>query len=140
VPVATSRLDFDATPFRLEFPYGHPACFVCGTCKRERVRAHRAAGRFVAFVGDGESDRYAAWHADLVFAKHRLAELCRAEGWPYRAWQRFADVGREIAASLTRGEVPRTRGELDRVRAAGPDRGFICGPEAWGEGRTAPGR
>ena len=27
----------------VSFPYGHPACFVCGTCKRERVRLHRDA-------------------------------------------------------------------------------------------------
>lgn len=140
VPVATSRLDFDATPFRLEFPYGHPACFVCGTCKRERVRAHQAAGRFVVFVGDGESDRYAAWHADLVFAKMRLAEVCRSEGWSWRPWERFSDVARSLAAGLESGDVPATRDDLARVRAHPPSRpGFVCGPEAWGEGREAPG-
>lgn len=147
VPVATSRLDFEATPFRLDFPYGHPACFVCGTCKRERVRAHQAAGRFVVFVGDGESDRYAAWHADLVFAKLRLAEVCRAEGWVWRPWERFSDVSGEIGDGLKSGELPATIDDLARVRArpshasrashASRD-GFICGPEAWGEGRVAP--
>ncbi len=142
VPVATSRLDFDATPFRLEFPYGHPACFVCGTCKRERVRAHQAAGQFVVFVGDGESDRYAAWHADLVFAKLRLAEVCRAEGWAWRPWERFSDIARDIGVGLDSGDVPATRDDLARVRALGPRASrtaFICGPEAWGEGRVAPG-
>ena len=54
------------------FPYGHPACFVCGTCKRERVRVHGAGGRVVVFVGDGQSDRYAAHHADVVWAKKAL--------------------------------------------------------------------
>ncbi len=59
----------------LTFPYGHPACFVCGTCKRERVRAHEADGRVVVFIGDGSSDRYAAHHADIVWAKDRLLAL-----------------------------------------------------------------
>ena len=32
------------------FPFGHPGCHVCGTCKRERIRLHQAAGRAVVFV------------------------------------------------------------------------------------------
>ena len=44
----------------MSFPFGHPSCFVCGTCKRERVRLHQAAGRVVVFIGDGTSDRYGA--------------------------------------------------------------------------------
>ena len=139
LPVATSRLDFSARPFRLDFPYGHPACFVCGTCKRERVRAHSAAGRFVAFVGDGESDRWAAWQADLVFAKDRLADVCRAEGWAFREWADFADVGRALREALEIGGVPRTSDELAELRARHAAPVFICGPEAWGEGRTSPG-
>jgi 2-hydroxy-3-keto-5-methylthiopentenyl-1-phosphate phosphatase len=139
LPVATSRLDFSARPFRLEFPFGHPACFVCGTCKRERVRAHQEAGRFVAFVGDGDSDRYGAWQADLVFAKDRLARLCEAEGWPYLRWERFADVGDAIDHALRDGTVPRTVERLRRLRGAGPTKRFICGPEVWGGGRTSPG-
>ena len=137
VPVATSRLDFSARPFRLDFPYGHPSCFVCGTCKRERVLAHRAAGRFVAFVGDGESDRWAAWYADLVFGKDRLAGVCRAEGWAYLEWADFADVGRALRDALTTGDVPRTSSELALLRVAAEPRPYICGPEAWGEGRVA---
>ena len=139
LPVATAAMDFEAVPFRLGFPFGHPACFVCGTCKRERVRAHQEAGRFVVFVGDGDSDRYGAWQADLVFAKHRLARLCEAEGWPYRTWERFADVGGALDRALQDGTVPETREDLRRLRAAGRPKHFICGPEAWGEGRVAPG-
>ncbi len=139
VPVATAAMDFEAVPFQLEFPFGHPACFVCGTCKRERVRAHQEAGRFVVFVGDGESDRYGAWQADLVFAKRRLARLCETEGWPYRPWERFADVDASLERALRDGTVPRSREELHRLRAAGRSKRFICGPEAWGEGRVAPG-
>jgi hypothetical protein len=42
LPVATNDNDVDGDG-RLTFPYGHPACFVCGTCKRERVRPRGGA-------------------------------------------------------------------------------------------------
>ena len=140
VPVATARMDFDTRPFRLDFPYGHPSCLVCGTCKRGRVLAHRSAGRFVAFVGDGESDRWAAWYADLVFGKDRLADVCRAGGWAFREWTDFTDVGRQVRALIEEGGIPRTTGELAALRSSRSDREPICGPEVWGEGRVAPVR
>mgnify|MGYP003294992178 CR=1 FL=1 len=80
----------------MSFPFGHPSCFVCGTCKRERVRLHQASGRVVVFIGDGSSDRYAAAHADVVFAKGSLARICTAEGWPFTSWESFADVATRV--------------------------------------------
>src|SRR4029078_13328075 len=69
VPVITARTQFAGRGATIAFPNGHPSCFVCGTCKRNRVLAHQAAGRAVVFVGDGESDRYAAGYSDIVWAK-----------------------------------------------------------------------
>jgi 2-hydroxy-3-keto-5-methylthiopentenyl-1-phosphate phosphatase len=125
----------------MSFPFGHPTCFVCGTCKRERVRLHQAAGRVVVFIGDGTSDRYAAAHADMVFAKDSLARICSAEGWPFVAWQSFADVLAEIERCFADGRLPTDPEDLSDWRATyshGP-RPFICGPEVWGPGRTTPG-
>ncbi|MGC8633166.1 MAG: HAD-IB family phosphatase [Candidatus Limnocylindrales bacterium] len=139
LPIATAEMHLDEVPMRIAFPYGHPACFVCGTCKRQRVLAHREAGRFVILVGDGESDRYAAWHADLTFAKGGLARLCEEAGWPYRPWQRFADVAVALADGLGEGRIPGTLDALERLRSTQPSRGYVCGPEAWGPGREAPG-
>ena len=125
----------------MSFPFGHPSCFVCGTCKRERVRLHQAAGRVVVFIGDGTSDRFAAAHADLVFAKGSLARICDAAGWPYIGWSTFAEVRAEVERAFADGRLPPDAGDLDRWRAEeshGP-RPFICGPEVWGPGRTTPG-
>lgn len=125
----------------LSFPFGHPACFVCGTCKRERVRLHQAAGRVVVFVGDGTSDRFGAAHADLVFAKEGLERICRAEGWPYLGWDSFVDVSTEVKRAFADGRLPASAEDLPAWRASfsrGP-RPFICGPEVWGPGRTTPG-
>lgn len=139
VPVATNenRLDGGAG---MSFPFGHPSCFVCGTCKRERVRLHQAVGRVVVFVGDGTSDRFAAAHADMILAKESLARICEKEGWPYIGWRDFQDVRAEVDRAFDDGRLPSTPEGMADWRAAharGP-RAFICGPEVWGPGRTRP--
>jgi 2-hydroxy-3-keto-5-methylthiopentenyl-1-phosphate phosphatase len=139
LPIATNETDVDGTG-RLTFPYGHPACFVCGTCKRERVRAHEADGRVVIFIGDGPSDRYAAHHADVVWAKDSLLRWGEATGRDFLAWDRFAEIESWFVEALAVGRLPAAPADLPAWRATHrplcPD--FICGPEAWGEGRRVP--
>lgn len=139
LPIATNE-NAVAGAAGVSFPYGHPDCFVCGTCKRERVRAHEAGGRVVVFVGDGQSDRYAAHHADVVFAKAALLEWGRATGRDFLPWERFADIEAWFRAALADGRLPARADNLAAWRATHrplrPD--FICGPEAWGPGRTVP--
>ena len=141
LPVATNSNRVEDGGDGMSFPFGHPACFVCGTCKRERVRLHQAAQRVVVFIGDGTSDRYAANHADVIFAKDSLARICAAEGWPYTDWQDFADVTTEVEAAFGDGRLPSSPDDLRRWRAthARAPRDFICGPEVWGAGRSRPG-
>ena len=93
---------------RSPFPNGNPQCFVCGTCKRNRVLAHQAAGRRVVFIGDGESDRYAAGYADVVFAKHSLERFCLERGWPFQRWTAFSEIHRWLDGQLGRSpRIPR---------------------------------
>jgi 2-hydroxy-3-keto-5-methylthiopentenyl-1-phosphate phosphatase len=130
LPVATSRMSWSTGRPRIEFPYGHPTCLVCGTCKRGRVLAYQARGFHVAFVGDGLTDRYAAAHADTVIAKDDLVDVCEATGIDYVPWRTFADVGTWLEGMLA-----------DPARIAPPrDRSFICGPEVWGPGVSVPPR
>jgi 2,3-diketo-5-methylthio-1-phosphopentane phosphatase len=146
LPVATNRAELGSGGAGVSFPYGHPACLVCGTCKRERVRRHRAAGRAVVFVGDGPSDRYAAHHADVIFAKRSLAGWCEVENIPYEPWERLADVAEWLELALLDGRLPATVEAYPEWAAdtRAEVESFICGPELWGEGRTvadrAPGR
>ncbi len=126
--IATARMTWSDAGPDLEFPFGHPACFVCGTCKRERVLHYQARGCHVAFVGDGLSDRYAAVHADTVVAKDHLVGICEQAGMPYVPWRTFDDV----TAWLDR--VAADPGSL----AAPRKRPYVCGPEVWGPGRTVP--
>ncbi len=129
VPIASGATEFGPGGPRLTFPHGNPACGVCGTCKRNRVLAHQAAGRRVAFVGDGESDRYAAGYADEVFAKDGLVDICREGGLAYRTWATFDDVRRWLDEQLAAFGA-------DPAALPGPrPRPLFCGPEAWGPDR-----
>ena len=132
LPVVTANTMFSGRSARIHFPNGHPTCLVCGTCKRERVRAHQAAGRAVVFIGDGESDRYAAGYADVVWAKRALVKICVEAGWPFRRWTEFVEIDAWLERTLEAWRsVPSS--------LAGPRaRPFFCGPEVWGEGLIDP--
>ena len=73
----------------MSFPNGHGICLGCGTCK---MRAVLEAAGPVAFVGEGDSDRFGALYADLVFAKDALVDWCRWDGVPFVPWKDFDDV------------------------------------------------
>ena len=132
LPVITARTTFANGAAAIAFPNGHPACFVCGTCKRARVLAHQAAGRAVAFVGDGESDRYVAGYADVVFAKRSLVQLCLDRGWPFRRWTEFGEIEAWLASTLDAWRADPASLPIPSGRP------FFCGPEAWGEGLWDP--
>jgi 2-hydroxy-3-keto-5-methylthiopentenyl-1-phosphate phosphatase len=90
--VVTNELAFDDGPPRLSNPNGHAECIGCGTCKM--LAAQRLRERFgpVAFVGDGQSDRYGALYSDVVFAKDSLVAICEQDGVSYVPWSTFDDV------------------------------------------------
>ena len=132
IPVSTNLTVFGGVHPRLEFPNGHPDCFVCGTCKRQRVLAYQESGRAVVFVGDGESDRYAVSYAAIVFAKHRLIDFCRDQGLPFTQWQDFSEIEAWLEGTVSRWRE-------DQSALPGPvARPFTCGPEVWGRGRDRP--
>lgn len=134
VPVVTAQTIFDGSRARMAFPNGNPDCLVCGTCKRQRVLAHQAAGRTVVFIGDGESDRYAAAYSDVIFAKQDLISLCGKEGWPFIEWHDFAEIQDWLESSVAAWVA-----DPSAIPAHAP-KPFICGPEVWGSGRTDPPR
>jgi 2,3-diketo-5-methylthio-1-phosphopentane phosphatase len=134
LPVVSARTTFAGGRATIEFPNGHPLCHVCGTCKRTRVLAHQAAGRAVVFIGDGESDRYAAGYADVVFAKRALVPICLANRWPFRRWAEFSEIHAWLDETLDARRRDPNAPSLPRPTA----RPFYCGPEVWGEDRTDP--
>ncbi len=132
LPVVTALTTFEGRRATIAFPNGHPTCLVCGTCKRNRVLAHQAAGRAVVFIGDGESDRYAAGYADVVWAKRSLVRICIEAGWSFARWTEFREIDAWLEGVLAAWHT-------DPATLAGPAaHPFFCGPEVWGEGRVDP--
>jgi 2-hydroxy-3-keto-5-methylthiopentenyl-1-phosphate phosphatase len=132
IPVVTAETSFGPGGASIAFPNGDPDCYVCGTCKRNRVLAHQAAGRAVVFIGDGESDRYAAAYADTVFAKHSLVRLCVENEWPFERWTEFSEIQSWLERRLS--AVAAAPASLPAPRARPP----FCGAEVWGPGRFDP--
>ncbi len=73
-------------------PHAHQSCPVCGNCKASHVIRLQEEGYRVIYVGDGINDRFGAAHADGIFARDRLAEVCTAAGLPFKPWDDFHDL------------------------------------------------
>jgi GNAT superfamily N-acetyltransferase len=70
----------------------------------------------VAFVGEGQSDRYGALYSDPVFAKDALVAICEQDGVPYRPGDASTTCG---AALETADAIPGPVGP-NAVRDGGP--------------------
>ncbi len=101
--VVTNELILDGGAPSLRHPNRHPECVGCGTCKM--LAAQRLRERYgpVAFVGEGQSDRYGALYSDVVFAKDALVEICEQDGVPCLRWETFDDVRDALE---TAGDLP----------------------------------
>lgn len=97
LPVFANDIRRDEDGWHLEHPHGHARCRGCGTCKKTIVLDFRARFGLVAFIGDGESDRYAVHYADRVFAKGRLLEICARDQIAHAEWSTFHDVRTRLA-------------------------------------------
>ena len=137
LPIVTARTTFQGRRASIAYPNGNERCLVCGTCKRDRVLAQRAAGRRVVFIGDGESDRYAAGYSDVVFAKRSLVRICLEAGWPFERWTEFREIDAWLTTTIAAWRADPT--SLAPLPAGTPPpRGFFCGEQVWGEGRIDP--
>jgi 2-hydroxy-3-keto-5-methylthiopentenyl-1-phosphate phosphatase len=77
---------------KLWHPHAHPECVGCGTCKMLAALSLRRAHGPVAFIGEGQSDRFGALYSDVVFAKDALPAICERDGVPFFPWESFDDV------------------------------------------------
>lgn len=88
----SNRLSFiDGGPV-LNFDNQHPDCIQCANCKKFVMDEKRKDAGYVIYIGNGLSDRCAAEHADLVFAKDSLLEHCKAKGVSHVAYQDFGEI------------------------------------------------
>ena len=99
-----NRLWYEHGAWRIAPGYPDPSC-TCGTgvCKRARIEELRAThpDTRIAHIGDGRvSDLCAALAADVVFAKHTLAEELADRGVPFEPYSDLRDVVRALGRML----------------------------------------
>src|SRR4029450_4532677 len=85
-----------------------------------------------AFVREGDSARFGALYADVVFAKDALVDWCRRDGVPFVPWSDFDDVRARLPPARGRAAPPAARPARSRripAPGGGPsDRGTARGP------------
>jgi 2,3-diketo-5-methylthio-1-phosphopentane phosphatase len=111
VPVLANHLEWrGGDRWRLGFPYAVADCRShAGHCKCIALTQTSYAMRML--IGDGRSDFCAAESADLVLAKAKLAEHCRAARLPYIPFADFAEAQTLLAEWI---ETPHRRPRLPR--------------------------
>lgn len=86
--------------WKISCPYQHPGCSQCGVCKLDLMQAQLPAGYLSIYIGDGCSDLCAGEHADIVFAKDKLAHLCQERKISYHPYRDFAGIRRKLPPLL----------------------------------------
>jgi 2,3-diketo-5-methylthio-1-phosphopentane phosphatase len=103
------------------YPYGAEGCDRCACCKRNVLLSLAGEEDIIGFIGEGYSDRCAAQHADIVFAKDDLQKFCQQENISYYLYQDFFDVQARLDTLLSRKKLRKRRSaELKRREA------FVC--------------
>jgi 2-hydroxy-3-keto-5-methylthiopentenyl-1-phosphate phosphatase len=85
---------------RLDHPFGHSTCRLCGICKAQLALQLKDPGTQTVFIGDGSTDKFAAEVADIVFARRRLKDYCAASGIPFYPFEEFGPVTAQLARWL----------------------------------------
>lgn len=84
----------------VEYPYVDRSCRDCGHCKAPYIRAYILKGYFTIYIGDSVTDRCPARVADLVFAKHHLAEYCNHNHIKYVPYSTFRDIKTYLSENI----------------------------------------
>jgi 2,3-diketo-5-methylthio-1-phosphopentane phosphatase len=82
----------DSGKMALRFGNQNLECVQCANCKKFVMDEKRKEADFVIYIGNGLSDRCAAEHADLVFAKDSLLNHCEKAGIDYVSYKSFDDI------------------------------------------------
>ena len=93
VQIVSAHVEPKGRRWQASFPSA-PCAHGCGTCKPATMDRLKPPGAPIVFVGDGLSDRHAAGHADVVFAKDRLAAFCEQQTIAYTSYDTLATVAR----------------------------------------------
>lgn len=94
--------DHQRPAFEVVFPDAAEGCScLTAACKRNIVLSQTPAESRIIYIGDGVSDYCPAEHADVIFAKDRLAAYCNAHRLPHYPFRTLDDVTRQLGKILS---------------------------------------
>ena len=100
------------------FPYEHENCRTSANCKRNHIINLSADEDYTVYVGDGNSDRFAAQFCDFIFAKDGLLKFCEMERISFFPFKDFDDVVERLESlKLKKRLKKRHQAELKRKNA-----------------------
>jgi len=104
---------------RVAFPDAVEGCAcLTAACKRNIVLSNTPPNGRIIYIGDGISDHCPAEHADVIFARDRLAAYCNAQRLPHYPFRALNDVVRRLRAILSRARLrERHQAAMKRKRA-----------------------
>ncbi len=84
-------------------------------CKRNHIINNSSDEEYTVFIGDGNSDKYAAQFCDFIFAKSDLLKYCERERISYFPFENFNDVKHIITNLISKKRLKkRHQAELKR--------------------------
>lgn len=103
----------------VRFPHATEGCSCpSAVCKRNVLLGLAHPDARIIYIGDGISDCCPAEHADIIFAKGKLAAFCNANRLPHYPFRNLAEVVAQIAKLLARRRLrPRHQAALKRKSA-----------------------
>lgn len=80
-------------------------CRMTASCKRNAMLTACDDETVIIFIGDGASDFCCAQHADIVFAKKKLAAYCNEMRIPHYPFSNFFDIYRILGNLITKKKL-----------------------------------
>lgn len=120
IPVYSNFLEFRAaSPPVPHFPGASESCTcLCASCKRNLVLTQAQPESLIVYIGDGLSDTCAAEHADVIFAKKKLAAYCNRHRLPHYPFSNFFDILRVFREGVEKKQFrPRHQAFLRRKKS-----------------------
>ena len=92
LPIFSNKLQKSGDGFKAVFESEDGCVHGCANCKLAVIKRMTALEDYVFFVGDGLSDRFAAKHAHMTFAKGKLLKYCEENNIDYIPYKNFKKV------------------------------------------------
>ncbi|HZW40334.1 MAG TPA: HAD-IB family phosphatase [Ignavibacteriaceae bacterium] len=88
----SNKFTFENNKLVPHFPYYDIELRSSANNKRNHILTNSSDDDFTIFVGDGNSDKFAAMFCDFIFAKKDLRRYCEIEKITYFPFNNFSDV------------------------------------------------